>query len=414
MVYSLAIPLILLSLFLPSSHGGMMQISASAIDIGTVATVSPYQITISKTGSIISAIDSNNIVKYSGTSASAAIQSAINIVKLKNVFGIVHISAGKYLLGNSVILSGVSNIQIEGDGKTLTILQCSVANTDLFVKAGATPSSYITIKNLDIDGANISGKLMDFGNISNLLIDGVILERHNDPLPGVYLVDLTSSTIQNSILRNPHNSGDVMAVTGTGITFQNNDIARTGAKGGGLTSGNLMDSRIVNNNFHDFNGYAAVSLENFNLAYGQYSFKNVEIGYNTFNNLTGNAIHSLGYSGPGQFYYLQIHGNIIQNAIGNGVMLNAYDTQPNVMTYNTNIVNNTLLYTAGMSLGPLSNCLVNNNVIGHTSNWRGYGIYLYPGSNDVSMNGNTISYTKNAPYYYSGSTGITINGVKVA
>jgi hypothetical protein len=283
------------------------------------------------------------------------------------------------------------------------------------VKPGSTQTKNVTIRNLTIDGANISGKLLDFGNIVNLLVDNVILERHNWNTPGVFLVYLQDSVIQNSIIRNPNAVGDVIAITGTGVTFQHNEIIRQSASGGGLTSGDLADSKIINNYFHDFKGYAAVSLENFQLVDGPYSFKNVEIAYNTFENLDGNAIRSNGYSGSGgTFYNLDIHNNKVTNAIGHGVMLNAFDSQPNVVTYNSKIHDNTFLYTAGINVGPLKGCTINDNTIDHTANWRGYGIYLYKGSNDVTMDGNKISNTARPAYYYKGSSDIYIDGKKVA
>ena len=142
---------------------------------------------------------------------------------------------------------------------------------------------------------------------------------------------------------------------------------------------------------------------------------NVRPSKRTFENLDGNAVESLGYShSGGAFYNLDIHHNKVTNAVGHGVMLNAFDSQPNVITYNSTIHDNTLLLTAGMSVGPLKSCTINDNTIDHTSNWRGYGIYLYKGSNGVSMDGNKISDTEQADYYYKGSTDIHINGKKVA
>jgi hypothetical protein len=387
------------------------------VTITTTSSSSGYLVTVSKTSSTITAKDSTGKVLASGSDAATIIQAGVNAIKAKTGGGTLHINAGTYLINSRISLSGANNIIIEGDGRTTTILRCGVSGGEIFDKSSTTQTKNVTIRSMTIDGNNISRKLLDLNNIVNLLIDNVILERHNDPSPGVYIVNLQDSVLQNSIIRNPNNNGDAIAMTGHRITFQYNEVTRQAARGGGFTSGGLVDAKIIYNNFYDFKGYAAVSLENFSImADGTYSFKNVEIAHNTFKNLDANAISSLGYADTGSggtYYNINIHHNRIENAVG-GIRLNAMDTQPNVVTYNSRISDNILLYTAGIAAGPLKSCEIDNNTVDHTANWRGYGVYLFKGSNGVTIDGNKISNTEKPAYYFSGSTNIYINGVKVA
>jgi hypothetical protein len=388
----------------------------SYLNFGSTPTTSAYTVTISISSSTITAKDSSGKILASGSNAATVIQSGVNAIRANSYGGTLHINAGTYYIGSLIDLRYLNNVVIEGDSRDTTILKCSVANSKIFQKSSTTQTKNVTIRNLTFDGANISGKLLDMGNIVNLKVDNVVLERHNWDTPGVFLMALQDSIIQNSKMLNPNNVGTAISITGRNVTFQYNEIIRQAARGPGLGSGYLEDSKIINNYFHDFKGYSAITLENHELLPdGINSFKNIEIAYNTFENLDGNAIRTNGYSGSdGTFYNLDIHHNKVTNAVGHGVMLNAFDSQPNVVTYNSKIHDNTLLNTAGMNLGPSKSCQIDNNVIDHTADWRGYGIYLYKGSDDVTMSGNKISNTEQAAYYYSGSTNIYINGAKVA
>jgi hypothetical protein len=383
----------------------------------TTSTWTPWKpsgyvvrISTSFDGSTVSAIDSNNNPISSSSDAATVIQAGVNAIKTKSGGGTLHINSGVYLITKTISLSGIDNLEFEGDSKETTILKCNATNVKMLSKSGSIKNTNLTIRNINIDGGNISGKLIDFVNVRNLLIDNVILERHNRPNPGVYIEDLDGALVQYSIIRNPSGHGDAFAIGGSRLTFQYNEMTRNNARGGGFTSGGLVDSKIIYNNFHDFKGYSATSLENFHIrADSVHSFKNIEIAYNTYKNLDAQAISTVGYSGSlGTFYNINIHHNRIENAIG-GVRLNAMDSEVNVVTYNSRISDNTLLYTAGIAAGPINASQINNNVIDHTANWRGYGIYLYPGSDNITMNGNKITNTEKPAYYCKGSTNIYAN-----
>ena len=383
---------------------------------------SAYIVRVSLSGSTITAIDSNNIPIATSSDAATVIQAAVNAVKAKPTGGTVHINPGVYLMKKTISLSGVNNFILEGNTKETTILRWDAGYLNMFTKSGSALSTNFTIRSIDIDGANKSKKLLDFTNIKNLLIDNIILERHNaggsyidEDGPGVYIEDLDGGLVQKSIIRNPNGIGDAFAIGGFRLTFQNNEIIRQGTPGGGFTSGGLVDSKILNNNFHDFKGYSATSLENFQIRSAPHSFKNIEIAYNTYTNLDGQAISSVGGQGrTGTYDNINIHHNKITNANG-GIRLNALDnTSTNTLTYNSRITDNTLSYTGGISAGPIKTSQISNNIIDHTSpgGWRGYGIYLHPVSDNITMNGNTISSTAKAAYYCPGSTyNILVNGV---
>jgi hypothetical protein len=377
----------------------------------TVSATTPpsgYLVTVSRSDSTFTARDSAGKTLATSSDAATVIQAALNAVKAKGVGGTVRLNDAVYPIKKSIYLSGINGLTFEGENRDGTILRCAVVGLDIVTKNQSTATKEMTIRKLTIDGANISDKLVDMGSITNLVIDNIILERHNAEGPGGYIVDVYNSVIKNSIIRNAYNKGDTLAVKGTELKILNNEFYGKQAR---ITSGSMQDSELAYNYFHDLTAsYAAISMENYN------DFRNIKIHHNRFEDLSGNGIHSLGWAGGGDggFDNIQIYDNTFIDIAGAAVKLNAFSEKPNVITYNSKIYNNKITNThySAIYVGPMKNCEIYNNTI--TTTITPYGIHLYAGSNDVTMDRNNITGAEKNKYYYSGSTEIYINGQKVA
>lgn len=366
-----------------------------------------YKVTVSIANSIVTAKDPAGSTISSGSAGASAsiIQAAVNSVK-KNGSGILHMSEGIFPCSNRIDISGINDFVLEGEGRTATVLKVAAAGFNLIVKSGSAQTKNTVIRNIGLDGNNVSAKLLDFGNCLNLLIDNVVFERHNNPVPSAYIVNLEDSTIRNCIIRNNNDVGDAMAVAGNGVKILNNEFYGKSAR---ITSGAMQGCEFANNYFHDVTGYAAISLEN----YG--SFKNITIRNNRFERIEKNAVLTLGYGGDGigTFDTIIIHDNTFSEIGGAAIKINAFSDKPNQITYNASIYNNTISNTHynGMYLGPMKNAKISLNSIANTT---GYGIRLYKTSDAVSIDNNHIENAELERYYFAGSTNVSINGIKVA
>lgn len=113
-----------------------------------------------------------NVLKYGAVAdgvsdSSAAIQSAINACAVTG--GIVYFPKGTYSIGSTILtLTSVSNVMLEGQGRRSTVIKRTSGTANCINILSASGGG---IRNLGIDGNNISSTTVRIENTSNYIID---------------------------------------------------------------------------------------------------------------------------------------------------------------------------------------------------------------------------------------------------
>jgi hypothetical protein len=346
--------------------------------------ISQYTVLVYKEGEEILAKDSigNNISRgLSDVDCAKVIQDALDYVETKGG-GIVHIKAGIYKINTHISIQSLTNTIIEGEGRDATILRANAAGTYLIQKDSLIVTSNLLIRNMTLDGNNMSSFLLTLnGNSYDYILENVVFMRGKANGPQCYLVECHNLIIRNCSFENPASAGDLVAIAGSEITVDGCFFTRTTVPGGGLTSGRLDECKIINCSWVDYNGYGAISLENFG------SFDNILIIGNSFRNARkGSAILTVVDSTPSGVSAGHTHNRI--SIIGNHLM-NTGSIQLRKKTSNVVIQGNQLEDTAGIAITASTNCVISNNIIRNTNEYFPIIMYELDASN-IIIQGNII------------------------
>lgn len=276
----------------------------------------------------------------------------------------------------------MTNTIIEGEGRDATILRADVAGTYIIQKDSLLVTSNVLIRNMTLDGNNISSFLLTLnGNSYGYILEDLVFMRGKANGPQCYLVNCYNLVIRNCRFENPASAGDLVAIAGSKITVDGCFFTRTTIPGGGLTSGHLEECKIINCIWEDYDGYGAVSLENFG------AFDNILIMGNSFRNTTkGAAILTVVDANPSGVSPGYTHNRI--SIIGNH-LINSGSIQLREKTSNVLIQANQLENTTGISISASTNCVISNNIIRNTNENNPIIIYELDASN-VIIQGNII------------------------
>jgi hypothetical protein len=347
-------------------------------------SIAQYTVLVYQEGEQVIAKDAigNNISRgLSDVDCAKVIQSAIDYVKTKGG-GIVHIKAGIYKINTRISIQSLTNTIIEGEGRDATILRANVAGTYIIQKDSLLVTSNLLIRDMTLDGNNISSFLLTLnGNSYDYILENLVFMRGKANGPQCYLVECHNLVIRNCSFENPASAGDLVAITGSMITVDGCFFTRTSIPGGGLTSGRLDECKIINCSWEDYNGYGAISLENFG------SFDNILIMGNSFRNAReGSAILTVVDASPSGVSAGHTHNRI--SIIGNHLM-NTGSIQLRKKTSNVVIQGNQLEGTAGIAITASTNCVISNNIIRNTNEYFPIIMYELDASN-VIIHGNII------------------------
>jgi hypothetical protein len=287
------------------------------------------------------------------------LQAGINFINLRGG-GILHIKTGVYKINANISIATLTNTIIEGDGRDATILRANVPGVHLLTKDNQLRTENVIIRDMTLDGNNTGSFLINLnGNSYYYLLDNLVFMRGNAPIQ-CFLVNCYNLAVRKCVFKDPASAGDLAAIQGSRIIVEDCFFTRTTVPGGGLTSGGLQESRIVNCTWEDFNGYGAISLENFSL------FDNILITGNSFKNCskTGSVILTVVTSTTAPAGSLgHTHNRIL--IIGNHLS-GTGSIQFGQQTGNVIIQGNTFEDTTGISVTEPTNCIISDNIIRNT------------------------------------------------
>jgi hypothetical protein len=348
--------------------------------------VSDYTVIVYQENDSVIAKDTKGNTIRSGllhSDSSKVIQAGIDFINI-NGGGVLHIKTGVYNLNTLISIASLSNIIIEGEGRDATILRANVADIYIMYKDNETVTKNVLIRDMTIDGNNISSFLINLnGNSYDYILENIVFMRGKTYGPQCFLVNCYNLTVRKCVFKDPASDGDLVAIEGWRITVEDCLFTRTITSGGGLTSGGLQESKIVNCSWHDYNGYGAISLENFEF------FDNVLIMGNSFKDCSkdGSAILTVVDSTPSGVSPGHTHNRIA--IIANHLMNIGGAIELRQKTSNVIIQGNIIEDTRGISISAPTNCIISNNIIRNTNQDFPIMIYGTDGSN-VMIQDNVI------------------------
>jgi hypothetical protein len=382
-------------------------------------------------------VDTSFVVTVPPQSIESVIQNAINSVKSHTGGGkvLVKDSSTPYNITKGLVIDDSSGIIFGGaDGlRATTRLKCATSDIDI-LSAGS--DSNICIQNVDLDGANISKKCIDFHSNTNLLIQHCIFQRHNyPPSPGVYFGNTTNGTFWDNITKDHKGQGDKFAVGGKNIRIIGNEGSGMVAQNGTFTSGGIDWGEVAYNYVHDTISYAGFSFEN-----QSYPTRNVDLHHNRVERLyDGNAVLFVTTNQDADhaayvFDGITVRDNIITDMLdyaGGSGPGGAVVTRTGKLVKNLNIFRNKMTnanYDA-IQLINVENCYIKWNEIIKPYpyaikliNCRNVHIGAEAGDNGYNtiVKGTAVNLpwnkgpTKANPYSFTGCTDVWINGVSKA
>jgi hypothetical protein len=350
---------------------------------------SSYIVNVTKSGTTITAKDTEGRTWYNNVHAADAIQEAIYAAN-DHGGGRAHVKGGVaggtpvgYNISSEIEMR--SNVMLEGDGATRTKLQCTKPGINILSSGGR---SNIGLQGLTLDGAEISDKILNFASNTNVLIQKCILERHHSPYdpteahgPGVYISDVLRCTFFNNISRDHFFKGDKCAIGGTNIRVIKNELTGMKHENGSITSGGMVDGEIAWNWVHHTLTYAGTSFEN-----QSRRTQNVDIHHNTYEQLVRKQLNGIDWpiaigtvllfvtnaQNPYIFDRIWFHHNTIKYVLGSAVQQRLGTKDPitgvvkpaklitNLKVYDNNIWD--VFYDA-VRIGPVKGCVLDRNTI---------------------------------------------------
>lgn len=158
-----------------------------------------------------------NVLKYGAVAdgvsdSSAAIQSAINACAVTG--GIVYFPKGTYSIGSTILtLTSVSNVMLEGQGRRSTVIKRTSGTANCINILSASGGG---IRNLGIDGNNISSTTVRIENTSNYIIESCTI---TNPTANAISINATGGTKTTNCRF--QNIDFTLATTANGISISN-------------------------------------------------------------------------------------------------------------------------------------------------------------------------------------------------
>jgi len=295
------------------------------------------------------------VVDYSNSDFVTVMNSAIGDVNSAGG-GTIFLRAGVYTV-NSAINIIISNVTLKGEGKDATILRCGTATVNMIIKDDNTATTNFSIKDMTIDGNNISGQLLNLvDNTTGILLQNVKFTKGNSSGPQV----IGGDAIANVIIKNcdftaANAGGDLIGLACNNLLIEGCYFTRT-VSGGGLTFGLGKDLKIINNHWVDYVGYGAISLENISG-----DFENVLIQGNTFRNCSGgNSVNTASGGGSGNtFQNVSIVDNILIDS--GGILMGKYFSD--LLIQGNILLRSCSDGVAGIYVQAPQRCLITNNML---------------------------------------------------
>jgi len=180
------------------------------------------------------------VVSQDGTGDTDSIQEGINM--LPSDGGVVFIKEGTYIITEQINITK-SNVAIQGTGYG-TKIETNTAGIKLIKCVGA---DYTTIRDIQVDGNNVSAAAIWLENSSNCIIEGCFIHNANN---AVYQWENAGNSNDNTILNNKLDTFTVSAIElnlgGDRSIIVGNSITGAGNYGISIAAANYCS--IIGNN----------------------------------------------------------------------------------------------------------------------------------------------------------------------
>ena len=328
----------------------------------------PATVTVASEDSSYSPYYANVVVPSSATNAQVYINQAIAMLPARG--GRVILLDGLYVIDGSIILP--DNVSLEGQGEG-TVIQKStfganIRNDDI-VTSGNTG---LKIKDLKIDGNNLSNYGIYIRLSSNIEISSVYVENVGDGISlsaaaGIYSCS-NVTVANNKIIGNADGiyigGSSGVAVVGN-ISKNNTSYGITLYDSEGVISSNIVDDNA--------GGVRVLEIDSGSVA-------DVSI---TGNSCSGNTAHGIYVTANTGAYDFNISGNVCSENEDSGIYLSAFVFRNSIQ--NNKCHNNTDYGIAIAAASCEDNLVTNNDLTGNTA-----GSLLDSGTGTITAAGNRV------------------------
>jgi hypothetical protein len=296
-------------------------------------------------------------------------------------------------------LPSVPGLVIRGElGKrATTILECKTLDISMLTYGGgSTERQGFTVRDLTLDGKQISKKVLSCSNLKNFLLENMILRGHRENKgPGVYLSSLTDSQAMHIISHSHTGAGDSFAMGGWNLDIHDiecygrligdwvldgnsaageaNDVCRQAGSHphpdptpcyqvvgrGAVTTGGLVDSRVSKIRVHDYSGYGGLSFEN----QSRQNLRTKAWDIRVERLINGRAINGSNYNSPYTNDDIEISDFHLIDISGPGIRLGGYNHAPNKLCNDFNIHDGEIRNTGtdgAIFVGPMQHSTFDN------------------------------------------------------